>query len=145
MTIKRRWDTNVPIFGTVRRSKILKPGYTEIVHILSWDQEMKGQFRYPALLRVLSEDKVALEEVGQRTVPAYTIESFAKFFYSNNSQDLEEAPRWQRVREGNDINTKLLDPNSDIDMKQRRENRGRFDSEKIAISWEPTLPSQARK
>lgn len=144
MTIKKSWTTNLPIFGKLSRTKVLRPGHTEIVVIEGFDEEFKSMNRGNRRLKVLSNDKISLEEVEPRgKARIVTVESFARFFAGEiQENEMEDAPR-EEVYEGKEINTEMLDARHE--QKLYQPGRGFFDDKKIEIKWEPTLPSQARK
>jgi hypothetical protein len=145
MTIKRRWTTRVPVFGEVRRVRVLPPGYTEMVGIEAWNEDFRARFKYKRRLRVISEDEVSLEEIEPRTTKVTTVESFARLFKGEiPASELEDVPTEKRFV-GDAINTSMLHPVYEEKLFQIKPNRGSFDSKDIRVNWEPTLPSQARK
>jgi predicted DNA-binding antitoxin AbrB/MazE fold protein len=147
MTIKKHWLTRIPFFGLeIQRIKTLKEGFKSKVVIVAKDEE-----GYPTsseyTLRVYSDDKLSLEEGWQRQVRVVTQDSFAEYVLGNISEDeMEEKPR-ERFYEGDEINTKLLNPHFDESLHKsdrfRFLDKSRFGKD-ISMTWEPTLPPQAK-
>ncbi|EKD64941.1 MAG: hypothetical protein ACD_50C00235G0011 [uncultured bacterium] len=152
MTIKRKWKVNVPILGLeFDRSRILRKGHTEkvVVNGLYGDGRDRADTRYR--LRVLSDDKISMEELEKRTRKIVGSQDFVHFFNGevSNFEDLPDAP-YIKTYEQDEINTRLL--HHGYDDKLYTLNRGPLvgitrsvGGKKIEIEWEPTLPSQARK
>lgn len=149
MTIKRRWITHVPIFGDVKRSKVVPAGYAEVVDCRTIDDEGRGYHTDKAVVKVDSDRILAIEILLPGTIKDDTsVTSLTEIPNAPGIVKMGDTGVLRRnAYEGEEINTHF----PDIYAGHRDEtfmvkpNRGILDKPQVYFTYEPTLPSQSRK
>lgn len=123
MTYRRRWTMHFPIFGDVRRSKILAEEYSEDFTACRWDED-EGRASYDFFnFRVLSPDTsiITTRYPGYPTSYERVVEKDAiKPYFTLRNEHESIEPKFPGILDS-------------------------LDGRNVSIEWEPTLPPQSRR